>query len=213
MILRTSSQRREVGLEIRLYKLLRWIQPKVAGHEEDVTFGLGVQVHTEDESKSQNENSGLDSERGDDEMDNLVAALGPVFAAGFAVQQLLEILDSLFLRWFLSAGYKKAIPGVLVAATGLVLSFGTAGATGLAVLPAMKIADALAEVASSDSEQFRPLSTLISLQVRKSDSASIFVAQRSNRELLVDQAKKNFASALDELTNVSQSLERKENCT
>jgi len=57
-------------------------------------------------------------------MDALVMALGPVFAAGFAVQQLLEILTSIldldsqpsFQKW------KKAILGVVSLGVGFSLA-------------------------------------------------------------------------------------------
>ena len=59
-------------------------------------------------------------------MDKLVTALAPVFAAGFAVQQLLEILTSIlsidtnatFQKW------QKAILGFVSLVIGLVLAFG-----------------------------------------------------------------------------------------
>jgi hypothetical protein len=58
-------------------------------------------------------------------MNNLVTALAPVFAAGFAVQQLLEILTSLL---DLDAKetfqkYKKAILGLLSLIVGFVLAY------------------------------------------------------------------------------------------
>ena len=59
-------------------------------------------------------------------MDKLITALGPVFAAGFAVQQLLEIITS-FLDLDSSASfqkYKKPILGLVSLLIGFALSFG-----------------------------------------------------------------------------------------
>ena len=54
-------------------------------------------------------------------MDNLVMALGPAFAAGMAVQQLLEFLNPVFdqFKW-----KKKYTMGLISLVVGLVLSFG-----------------------------------------------------------------------------------------
>lgn len=65
-------------------------------------------------------------------MDKLVTALGPAFAAGFAVQQLLEILDP-FLDKFKK--HKKPILGILSLTVGLVLAYGA----GLRVLQPLGI--------------------------------------------------------------------------
>src|SRR5256885_9498224 len=46
-------------------------------------------------------------------METLVTALGPVFAAGLAIQQLLELLDSILLKKLMPEDYKKAILVVL----------------------------------------------------------------------------------------------------
>jgi hypothetical protein len=54
-------------------------------------------------------------------MDKLVTALGPAFAAGFAVQQLLEILDPLLDK---ITKDKKLLLGIVSLIVGLVLSFG-----------------------------------------------------------------------------------------
>ena len=58
-------------------------------------------------------------------MDKLVTALAPVFAAGFAVQQLLEILTSIFNLDTRPAfqNWKKAILGLISLGIGLVLAF------------------------------------------------------------------------------------------
>src|SRR4051812_41787273 len=74
-------------------------------------------------------------------MEKLVTALGPAFAAGFAVQRLLEILDS----WIVgSTGnpylttYKKAILATISLIAGFALSFGAK----LHVLQPLGITDA-----------------------------------------------------------------------
>jgi hypothetical protein len=54
-------------------------------------------------------------------MDKLIEGLGPAFAAGFAVQQLLEILAPLFDKFW--SGNKKLLMGVISLAAGLSLSF------------------------------------------------------------------------------------------
>src|SRR2546427_4874712 len=56
-------------------------------------------------------------------METLVTALGPVFAAGLAIQQLLELLDSILLKRLIPE-YKKAILGALSLVAGLALAFG-----------------------------------------------------------------------------------------
>lgn len=56
-------------------------------------------------------------------MDPLTTALGPAFAAGFAVQRLLEILDPIVNR-FVKEENKKIVLGIVSLLTGLVLAFG-----------------------------------------------------------------------------------------
>jgi len=67
-------------------------------------------------------------------MDKLVMALGPAFAAGFAVQQLLELLDPIVDK---IKGDKKLILGVVSLVIGLVLAFGA----GLRVLQPLGVAN------------------------------------------------------------------------
>ena len=55
-------------------------------------------------------------------MDKLIEGLGPAFAAGFAVQQLLEILNPLMEKIFGQAN-KKIVAGLISLAAGLALSF------------------------------------------------------------------------------------------
>ena len=54
-------------------------------------------------------------------MDNLVLALGPAFAAGFALQQLLEILDPIVGKIKVD---KKLLLGIASLVIGLALAFG-----------------------------------------------------------------------------------------
>jgi hypothetical protein len=55
-------------------------------------------------------------------MDKIVLALGPAFAAGFALQQLLELLDPLLEK--LAKDNKKLAIGVISLLFGLLMSFG-----------------------------------------------------------------------------------------
>lgn len=68
-------------------------------------------------------------------MDKIVEGLGPAFAAGFAVQQLLEILDPVFEK---SKVNKKLILGLI----SLVLGFALASGAGLHVLQAFGVVNA-----------------------------------------------------------------------
>lgn len=70
-------------------------------------------------------------------MDKLVVALGPAFAAGFAVQQLLEILDPLVIK-IIGTADKKLVVGLVSLIIGLVLAFGV----GLSVLQPLGITNA-----------------------------------------------------------------------
>jgi hypothetical protein len=56
-------------------------------------------------------------------MDKLITGLGPAFAAGLAIQQLLELLDPLLSR-VIPPAYKKVVLGVLSLAAGLALAVG-----------------------------------------------------------------------------------------
>ena len=68
-------------------------------------------------------------------MDKLVMSLGPAFAAGFAVQQLLELLDPIVSK---IKGDKKLVLGIVSLVIGLALAFGA----GLRVLQPLGIANA-----------------------------------------------------------------------
>jgi hypothetical protein len=63
-------------------------------------------------------------------MDNLVMALGPAFAAGFAVQRLLEILDPVLDTVKFIEDHKKMI----LALVSLIIGFALAYGAGLRVL-------------------------------------------------------------------------------
>ena len=70
-------------------------------------------------------------------METLVKALGPAFAAGLAVQQLLEVLDPLIMK-IIGKADKKLILGIIAFLFGLILAFGT----GLHVLEPLGVANA-----------------------------------------------------------------------
>ena len=56
-------------------------------------------------------------------MDKLIVALGPAFAAGFAVQQFLELLDSILDKIPFVKNNKKMVISVISLIIGLTLSF------------------------------------------------------------------------------------------
>lgn len=56
-------------------------------------------------------------------METLVNSLGPVFAAGLAIQQLLELLDSILIKHVLPEEWKKFVLGLLSLIIGLCLAF------------------------------------------------------------------------------------------
>jgi hypothetical protein len=70
-------------------------------------------------------------------MDKLVVALGPAFAAGLAIQQILEILDPLVTK-IIGTADKKLVLGLVSFITGLALAFGA----GLRVLQPLGITNA-----------------------------------------------------------------------
>jgi hypothetical protein len=71
-------------------------------------------------------------------MDSLVKALGPAFAAGFAIQRFLELIDIFLDTSQFFKDNKKIILGVLSLGGGLLLAFGL----GLRVLQPLGIANA-----------------------------------------------------------------------
>jgi len=70
-------------------------------------------------------------------MDKLVLALAPAFAAGFALQQLLELLDSFFAK-IKDPADKKLLMSVVSLVVGLILAF----AAGLRVLQPLGVTQA-----------------------------------------------------------------------
>jgi len=70
-------------------------------------------------------------------MDKVVIALGPAFAAGFAIQRLLEILDPLLEKSQFFKDNKKVILGIVSLIVGLVLAFGA----GLTILKPLGVAN------------------------------------------------------------------------
>jgi hypothetical protein len=71
-------------------------------------------------------------------MDNLVKALLPAFAAGFAVQQLLEIIDSIIVNKILGTEVKKAV----LAGVSLIVGLALAYSANLRVLEPLGVATA-----------------------------------------------------------------------
>src|SRR5207253_4364611 len=71
-------------------------------------------------------------------MDKLILALGPAFAAGFAVQRLLEILDPALEQVTFIKANKKVILGIVSLLVGLGLSFGV----GLRILQPLGVSNA-----------------------------------------------------------------------
>jgi hypothetical protein len=63
------------------------------------------------------------SKKGDASMDKLVIALGPAFAAGFAIQRLLEILDSALDKVEFVKNNKKMTLSVISLIIGFILAF------------------------------------------------------------------------------------------
>lgn len=57
-------------------------------------------------------------------MDQLVATVVPIFVAGFAIQQFLEILDPIVVR-LIGERDKKLILGIVSLIAGLMIAFGT----------------------------------------------------------------------------------------
>lgn len=57
-------------------------------------------------------------------MDNLVTSLGPAFAAGFAVQRLLELLDPLLEKVKIIKDNKKVFLGLITLTIALILAYG-----------------------------------------------------------------------------------------
>ncbi len=56
-------------------------------------------------------------------MDKVIMALGPAFAVGFAVQQLIELLDPYVVK-IAKTGDKKIVIGTISLIFGLILAFG-----------------------------------------------------------------------------------------
>ncbi len=109
-------------------------------------------------------------------MDTLVIALGPAFAAGFAVQRLLEILDPILEKLPIVKDYKKMTLAIVSLVVGLVLAFGV----GLRVLEPLGVAasgglDALvtALIVSAGTEGFNSIMKFLGYakEEKKADAA------------------------------------------
>ncbi len=57
-------------------------------------------------------------------MDKLILALAPAFAAGFAIQHLLEVLDPILFKHIKPPRQKKMVLGLISLILGLVLAYG-----------------------------------------------------------------------------------------
>lgn len=81
-------------------------------------------------------------------MDNIIAALAPVFAAGFAVQQLLEIPGTLIDLYGddKAQQYKKVILGIIGVVIGCGLAMSVEGLAVLRVLLTHTVTDAAGKV-------------------------------------------------------------------
>jgi hypothetical protein len=78
-------------------------------------------------------------------MDKLIAALGPAFAAGFAVQQLLELIDPLIAQFVKdNPNRKKLILGLISLVIGILI----------AILPWMRILVHLAQLSDASIKSF-----------------------------------------------------------
>lgn len=124
-------------------------------------------------------------------MDELVMALGPAFAAGFAIQRLLEILDPAFDKFKFIKDYKKIIIGVVSLIAGLILAFGI----GMRVLQPMGVINAdfldaivTALVISAGTEGFNSIMKFLGYtkEDKKADAA--------------DKKKKATADSIEKLT-------------
>lgn len=117
-------------------------------------------------------------------MDRLVLALGPAFAAGFAVQQLLEILDPIVNK-IIGAADKKLVLGLMSLIVGLILAIGA----GLRVLQPLGVinADVLdiivtGLVISAGTEGFNSIMKFLGYakETKKADAARIKRAEKNN---------------------------------
>ena len=109
-------------------------------------------------------------------MDKLVLALGPAFAAGFAIQRLLEILDPIIDKLKFIKNNKKIVLGLISLVIGLILAFGL----GLRVLQPLGLAKAglldefvTAMVISAGTEGFNSIMKFLgySKEDKKADAA------------------------------------------
>lgn len=120
-------------------------------------------------------------------MDELVKALAPAFAAGFAVQQLLELVDAIFLGRLLGPN-KKAILGVVSFFAGLAISSAgirvltTLGMTGKGIDALDVFVSAL--IISAGTEGFNSILKFLSYKKEEQKAEAAQVQQATGAEAL-----------------------------
>ena len=111
------------------------------------------------------------------ETTNLIAALGPAFAAGFSLQRLLEILDPLLTR-IIGDERKRIVLGLLSLAVGLLLAFAldlhVLSKLGVSLSPRMGYLDYLvtALVVSAGTEGFNSILKFLSYKKEESHATA-----------------------------------------
>lgn len=127
-------------------------------------------------------------------MDELIIALGPAFATGFAVQRLMEILDPIVDKVKIFREYKKIFLGVVSFIVGLVLTFGI----GLRVLEPLGVPNeafwdgiVTALIISAGTEGFNSIMKFLGYKKEE---------KKAEMALSMDKAKKEAADALKVLT-------------
>ncbi|NYT02154.1 MAG: hypothetical protein GKC10_05290 [Methanosarcinales archaeon] len=126
-------------------------------------------------------------------VDQLIRDLVPIFAAGLAIQQLLEILDPIVVR-AIGEKDKRLVLGLVSMAIGLLIAFGT----GMRVLRPMgldgyDIMDAVltAMIISAGTEGFNSILKFLGYakEGKKSDAAALkaWVAKDPDAEYLMDR--------------------------
>jgi len=120
-------------------------------------------------------------------MDKLVVALGPAFAAGFALQQLLEMLDPLLDK--IKAEWKKAVLAIVSLVVGLALAFGA----GLRVLQPLGVTtldfwDAIVTglIVSAGTEGFNSIMKFLGYTKEKRKGEAAVQLARAPRNFLAD---------------------------
>jgi hypothetical protein len=127
-------------------------------------------------------------------MDTLIMSLGPAFAAGFAVQRLLEILDPVLDKPKFIQDNKKIVLALVSLIFGLVLAFGA----GLSVLRPLGVTNAYlldgivtALIVSAGTEGFNSIMKFLGYakEGKKADAAE-------KKDNTTDQALTNLSKAV-----------------